>query len=379
MLILLLAVSILLCIIKTKFFFRHDFDMGYILLLVLMIIMGGTTSCADYDEYASQYYASKYFSFEYIFDLDSSATYGYSRNIIYAFLNYISLCCGFDYQMFKIISSIIFLILLYFVFKKMTGRMACIVLVMYSIYPFAIDIIQVRNFMKDVMLILSFYYFFFYKNSKLAIMFFIIAVGIQDSAILYSPFFLINKLYEKNIFKYLFGGILIFCISMPIYAEYIQSKWLLVGLMMQDSETIASHYAMYAYKSGSMGFIYSYLVVLTIFLLMSVIERKQRIYNYLSDAYVIIFVKRLTLYTFLFFPVFPLVSSLAVRSSRFLLVFFYAVVALLVGSKVNVYFKTSILISAIVLSLIVGYVGLFNPLLNHNVETILRYNFFGLN
>lgn len=132
-----------------------------------------------------------------IFNLDYAGyEYFYNNAIdygetLYQNLTRIFYTLGFSYQEFKSISSVVFLLWLACLIKKMTPKnIRWLTMCLYIIFPFFYDVIIVRNFMGSVFLMQGIYYLISDRKHRilLFLLFTLLACGFHSLFILYIPF-----------------------------------------------------------------------------------------------------------------------------------------------------------------------------------------------
>lgn len=169
-----------------------------------------------------------------------SSDFGYS--ILVLFFDFM----GFDYESFRLIISAFGIILIHQTVKKFLKNQSPFYL-LYFIYPFLIDIVQVRNFLVMSLLIYSTPYLLTGKNKDYFKFIFsiLIASTIQLTAIVYLPIIFVAKA-KKNI---LFKCILIFNIIVLII---ISANKNLLGLLAGSAVLMLGEYDN---RIGQYGFI----------------------------------------------------------------------------------------------------------------------------
>lgn len=230
-----------------------------ILALVLGMIMGGGYNNPDYKMYDGMYTASV-MNFNYSFDYEDSIQGGYSRNLGYTILNNILGTMGLSYQEYKIVTSIFLLLLLLLYSKKIVPKLSLVVL-LYVLYPFFMDIIQVRAFYVEVILLVAIYYLSKYNQKISGYILFIILMLISGMFhsmgwlwLLFIPF---RLLLQSKKFKFIPFLFIIFGISLPLYANIISSNFLPIMYIMSESD-VTAHYGAYTSNEFTvhLGYLY---------------------------------------------------------------------------------------------------------------------------
>lgn len=173
-----------------KKFTYYDVLYGYILLMLssmMWVLFAGNQDNADYSNY------------EYIYNsVDYTGAYSAVESG-FELLMKLSVYFGFSYQFFLMIYSSIGLILIINSLKAYTNNVN-VVLGLYFIFPFMLDIVQIRNFMSMAILIYSFKYLL--EVSKGATLKYIFAILIASqfhvSSIYYLLFILIKYISVKK-------------------------------------------------------------------------------------------------------------------------------------------------------------------------------------
>lgn len=237
---------------------KHRACLVIIAVLALGLIMGGAYDIPDHSMYENMYTAS-IMNFNYSLDYADAGQGGYSRNIGYTILNNILGNIGFSYQEYKFITSVVLLLLLLLFVRKITIHIIGVIS-LYLLYPFFMDIIQLRVFYTEVILLIAVYYLSKHKNqiSGNFIFFCLIAIaGMFHSMawlwILFVPF---RLLIQSKRFKFIPWLFIIVGAMLPLYANVISSSFLPIMYMMAESD-VTSHYQIYAMgDSVRLGYLY---------------------------------------------------------------------------------------------------------------------------
>lgn len=137
------ALVILSCI------YRNSRPLSIAIILFMWITYGWSSGNADFGVYCDAYYG-----------VDNG-----SLNIGFRFLYAVFSGMGASYRVFLIVFSLVFLALLYWAVDRMTDN-AAFVLGMYLFFPFALDVVQIKNFAVVVFLTLATSFLVGKKNEK---------------------------------------------------------------------------------------------------------------------------------------------------------------------------------------------------------------------
>lgn len=346
------------------------------LVAIIIAIMGGNSSNPDYLNYESMYYNAVNFSWQNFWDPSVSYSMGYCRDFGYSITNYIGNEFGLSYQEYKFVSSLFFFtVLLLYIWKIVKGKLI-IFLSLYMIYPFLMDVIQVRNFMFVVLLFVGMYYLSYattWRYLKFSSIM-LIAATFHTVALLYLPFALFKKWINKKWIKYILYIPILVGILMPVYADWTKSNWMLAWMLLTDTNTSVAHYAQYVMETNN-GLVYlaRYFVLIFIVMFLYRIQdaMKNRNHNfsiYTKNIYL------LSLYCLIFLPLFPMFIDLGARLLRNLLYFVMVGAVIYYSSEKR---RASGIVVYIIAVLIVGMVGwleLYNVYLRDNVQVILDNN-----
>lgn len=159
-----------------------------LIFIFLIIIMGGNTNNPDTVIYNNIYYNSEFFSKDFGFGF-----------LVLFFNKYL----GFNYNFFKLFTAIFGITLIQKTVKKYVKNKK-LFYILYFIYPFIMDIVQVRNFMAMSIFIFCVPYLSEndWKGTIKYTVGILIAATIQKTALVYLPLVFINniekKKYKKN-------------------------------------------------------------------------------------------------------------------------------------------------------------------------------------
>jgi hypothetical protein len=156
--------------------------------ILLIFLLGGSLYNSDRLAYEQYYYSLKngtsFLKFEIGFEL----------------LCRIALFFGFSFQTLLFIIAIAGMVLIGVTIKKFTPNIT-VVLVLYLIYPFILETVQIRNFIAASIIIFAFQYIVSYeKNFKKYFILVIIASLFHTSALIYFAAYLIQVRNTKKMF-----------------------------------------------------------------------------------------------------------------------------------------------------------------------------------
>lgn len=160
----------------------------FLMSILLIFLLGGSLYNSDRLAYEQYYYGLKtgtsFLKFEIGFEL----------------LCRIALFFGFSFQILLFIIAIAGMVLIGVTIKKFTPNIT-VVLVLYLIYPFILETVQIRNFIAASIIIFAFQYIVAYeKNFKKYFILVIIASLFHTSALIYFAAYLIQVRNTKKMF-----------------------------------------------------------------------------------------------------------------------------------------------------------------------------------
>lgn len=252
-------------------------------VLTFSIIMGLNTDNADYFNYSSGYYASRFMEISDFFDYASSQGYSVQRG--FAFLNMIFSSNGFEYESFRFIVSFCMLTAVFYIANKMIHNLAAFA-ILYLLYSFYSDIVFFKWALVELLLFWAVY--IYSQGDCKRIKYFLIvflATSFHFVAIIYIGFLIIEYLRKNKKTYLVYKILLIIGLCMPIYASYIYNNWgvlfeLITTSALGDSTSIG-HYALYdAYARWAWLWIYGCVLCSAIILYSMEKDIKSHILNY---------------------------------------------------------------------------------------------------
>lgn len=322
----------------------------FIAISILIIIMGGNNYNSDYNNYEHMYYMSKYFRFD-DFDYKAVLWYGYSPDIGYTILNRLFLTIDIDYSGYKLITSAILLIILFACVDKM-AKGFFIVIILYVLYPFIVDVIQVRNFFIEVITIIVFYIYWKYQKKYWCI--FLVFTGslFHSSLLVILPFFVFDK-YFRSKMNFISKLFIILGVIMPLYAQWLVNVrggfFIPVDFM--------KHYNGYVNEEISFGYLLMYLyTIIPLVVLLMIKKYKWKYFDFNEKEYVnslLAFYK----YICCLLPLAIMVTHLSRLPRNILLLF--AVVLSIYISKIKGIEKIMVVTLTAVMFYLFGYLELY--------------------
>lgn len=180
--------TIVLCTINMIYSFckKHNKIMAFLLMSFAWVLYWGNTSNPDYEVYSQIYYSNAN-------AITNNMEIGYISLIKTA--NFI----GLSYEFFLLIISLFGFLLIHSTVKKYTENYNYIY-ILYFIFPYFFDIVQIRNFLIMAIFIYSTKYIF--SNSRIKYCIIILLAGlIHISAFLYLPMLLIQVKKKNNLIR----------------------------------------------------------------------------------------------------------------------------------------------------------------------------------
>ena len=203
------AIGICACISKIKAF---KFVVSAILLFFLWLILAGSNTVDLYNYQIMYNQAAAYTPIEVL-------TSWSGRDIGYAFFTSLFSYAYIDFDEFRIIFSTIYLFLLVFFIRKETNSLL-LVLILYVLWSFFMDAIQIRTLIVHLMIFIAFlvYSRCTTKTTIIAISIVVVACTVHILAAFYLPVFLFHRFYKN---KCILFFILLSSLSMPLYIDFL--------------------------------------------------------------------------------------------------------------------------------------------------------------
>lgn len=362
----LIAISMLFFNIVESFKKKKIKLISIFCILIFILIYGANNYNPDYFNYLDMYNQVK------AVGIGTSR----GRDIGYKLLMYVAIKLGFQFQTFLIILSVLCFLVLSEIIKKYSYNNNYVYL-LYFIYPFLLDVVQVRNFL--LMCIVTYSVHILVeekKHSKIRfLILMLLALTIHSSAILYFPLILI-KLEKKDIvIKVMTIYMLLFCLVMIINGNRIPFIQEIISLFTDNLYVIS-----WFENATNFGYLLFWAIHIFCFLLIkwsrklieNRIEIKEHIdYKFINYTYWIIFVG------FIWFP-FYMVSIEFTRIIRNLFILIYIAFTITNRYLLKEDFQIKILYNLIVVSFVIFLfiIQIYIPHYNAVFKTVLENNLF---
>lgn len=374
-----LAFVILMIIIYSLIWFpKNDTRVLYSLYFLMLLMAGFSYGLQDYGMYEKFYDNSLLFEFVNLFDYTEAIRSDYSRDFGYTILSLLFNYIGADFYIYRFFLYFVGLLIITYYSKKISEN-AVSVLGLYLLYPFIMDNIQIRNYMVEIVLFVGFYYYCKKTNATLKWLFFIfIGVSFHSSAIAYILFPLFDKLLDSK-FKFISMFFVLVGICMPLYAGWVQDNWMVVGMLLRDSDTSFSHYAFYTEKDVIRKHLTCYTFMVIAYFVSVVlcnISREKYIIKPENNILILYIekVRIFLMYNFCFMPLYPLFSDLAIRFPRNCLLMLFVCISLIIAKSNTLYRCMWFGIGAI-MALFMGRLDLYAPVLIDTVSIFMSRNY----
>jgi hypothetical protein len=345
------AIGICACISKIKAF---KFVVSAILLFFLWLILAGSNTVDLYNYQIMYNQAAAYTPIEVL-------TSWSGRDIGYAFFTSLFSYAYIDFDEFRIIFSTIYLFLLVFFIRKETNSLL-LVLILYVLWSFFMDAIQIRTLIVHLMIFIAFlvYSRCTTKTTIIAISIVVVACTVHILAAFYLPVFLFHRFYKN---KCILFFILLSSLSMPLYIDFLGGALssiinnFLVSSSNNDISVFSryqlnvSNYAKYIYWLFCNGMFFLITYIRNKYNNEDNIEENKR--NYFEICYAV------CLYLLIFMPLYGLSGGEVGRFFRcFTLLFIVAIVIYIQTVKSNL-LKILITSLAAIFLFLEGWVGLY--------------------
>lgn len=235
-----------------------------LVVIILWLIMGANTKNPDFYTYSINYVPNRIGS-----------------DVGYSLLIKIFSSIGFSYSTFRMIISFMGIFLISRTINKLVINKSAFYL-LYLLYPFIIDVVQIRNFLVMSILIYSIPYLLTEsKTDRIKFgVFILIASTLQLTAIFYLPILFIEKIRKNNLLKIIISSsifmIIMVSINKPLLNEFSQ-----VLLQLGDFD---QRILIYSKIQTNYGFLLLWVLQLSSFLLVLWANRILRINNYVINA-----------------------------------------------------------------------------------------------
>lgn len=360
------------------------FNSRYVLFGIYMLLLlpiGFSYGLPDYSMYERFFYGAVNFDFRNIFGgyeiaIDSE----YSRDFGYTVLSYLFNNLGFHFIEYRFFLYALGLLIIFFIACKKCKN-PILVISLYMLYPYVMDAIQLRNYMLECVLFVAFFvysiqYNAIIKRSVIWISLILLAATFHSSALLLLCFFIFDIALDTK-FKYIVYCFIGVGVLMPLYADYIQSNYMLIKLLFTNMDSSLRHYAFYTEKTVIRKHLTCYLFLISLYIYMHFliyIQAKTHQLGMFFNKNYILKAKRFIMYNFCFAPLYPIFSDLAIRFPRnCLLIIYMSTVLVIDNSPYRV--KILLLVITSILALTMGRLDLYAPVLIDNVDLFMNNNY----
>lgn len=362
---------ILLCVvissIASKFNEESQKVFTILSVILLSLVMGMSYDCTDYFNYLVKY--------NYITEKEINFL---AEDGGYSVLNLIFNTLGFKYDEFRFILDFILILVLLYVVHKILNETYTI-LPLFIIFPMAYDIVQVRNFILEVILFLGIYLNAKQDKDSLKILMICLAFALffHKSAIFFMLVYPVRKLMNGNWSRGVVAFLMIIGLCMPIYADYILAYNMDVYYFASDIDNVG-HYKYYALDEFENRHITSWAVtvmyMVVIYWFLKKIKYGGVKFNDFTIRYVTILF-RLSIVMCILLPLFPLFQDLD-RLVRDLTIPLYVLIILYTKQLRFFFNKVVSYVVLLIMACWVGYVKLYHGL-PEIVWPLLDNNHFG--
>lgn len=370
MLCLLLILALLIYLTYILMVIKEDKIKTGIILMIMLILVGGSYEMADYDVYKSIY--SIMSNVESINSLDVMTFFGYSNGDLgYLFTNLIFYKLGFNFEEYRFVCFVIFILLVAWECER-KSHCLWMVLLLYFIYPLFIDAIQLRNTFVEIALLLSFGQLVSLKCKNIVI--YILCLGmaatIHKISLIYIPFVIWILIRKTSMGKRISYFFIIIGACTPLFAEFILSKIDTIYLLLLDG----GQYAGYVAQDFGIRRYIAYVCVLGMALLSNYVYQNITHDGDEKTKYIYL-IRELGMYLLAIAPIFVLSRELS-RVPRNTLLFLYVLIGIYMHGYRGKYGRICICFIAMILVGVYGYID-FYMYEGHNILSLVyNYNFF---
>jgi hypothetical protein len=194
----------------------------------MILLFGGIYNCADDEMYLTMYNYIK------LHGLTAYAT----TEVGFTFFVFLCTKIGLSYKIFRTIIAVIGLLLIQKTVLEYSKKYS-FVFILYFIYPFLLDVVQIRNFLAASIVIFSMPYLA--QNSRKGdikyLIGILIAVSIHYMAIFFLPFLWVNRYSVNNLAKIAIHIVPVLCIltSTQVIPNFVRS---IVGDTLGDNISV---------------------------------------------------------------------------------------------------------------------------------------------
>ena len=303
----------------------------------------------------------------------------YGRYLGYTFVNSVFASLGFDFEAFHGVLAFFWLLAMIYFSKKVTSS-TLIVLVLYFLWPFFIDAIQIRMMIVNLMVFIAIYEYS--KGGRLALGKALLIIGVAGSihvlAFVYLPFFLFKKIYRT---KFIMGIVLALSLLMPLYINFVGnylSSSINLFVYLQDNDTISAFaqydltvanfekYARWLYVNGVLFLMY-FMQKNILEIISEKSDQENFLRNYFQNCYA------MSMYTSCFMPLYAMTGAEFGRIERCFLIAFIVAIASYIEIVKNDWVKVGVFCSGAGILFLAGLVDLYKAL-GDNIIQILTDN-----
>lgn len=364
----LIFISCLVTLCIVFYFYEVKSLAAYLMFITMLILMGLAYGIADSDNYVSMFNMAD--SFTYDTDPLSEDMELYGQDYGYAVINKIFFSLGFDFTAYKFLISLIGLLMIKMIGNKMTKSMG-LVFLLYLIHPFFLDVIQIRNFCAECIILYSLYIVSIggkYSDVKYIIAI-LIAALFHKIALIYLLFLIVKKYYHNMWLK----CALIIALCMPVYARWIITYAGDLYTVLASVDML-NRYSQYALINVEYGFIVHWVYMLIITYISGAM------YGEIAKSGINKTATNFTRYTYfmcialcLILPFMPFTSEL-MRAPRNIMISIYIVAAIYFDTITGIDKKIIFAGKIISISIFIGLMYFYVPL-GENADDILNHNY----
>lgn len=185
------------------------------LLLVILMLSTLRYDGADLQVYLMRYEAYKAFDF-FNFNINDKTTQALGDLLFTRFLTNL----GAPYGVTVFVKNSVFILLTFYLVRRITKNWGAVCII-YLVYPFIMDVIQLRNFYMQTLLFLALYTYVRSQDTGLNrdlkfVLVILVASAFHNVAVIYLPFVLVNRIKNKIWFK-----VMLWCSLMSILYAYV--------------------------------------------------------------------------------------------------------------------------------------------------------------
>lgn len=342
-----------------------------IYVLMLVIVMGFCSKNADFIPY-KEIYEHISFAWETNGDIFLHSDKGF------VLLNLIGTILGLDYVSFRFFLLLLPLMLLFTTVRRMRIPV-CAFFLLYLMYPFFMDAIQIRNFIIESSLFFCIYLCACRNWHAFIVvpLFIVAAAAIQPLTLMYIPFFVFHALYKREKWRCIPYFFVAIGTAGIFFRKNILEEWRVIGHWMEAHGDLLARAAGYFGRGAADSrFLKLYIVILLLTLLLY--YARKRLQQAEGDSLASRFASlayQFYLYQICFFPVFVLDINFATRFPRNLLPLAYGAILLSLPYVQSTWKRHAIFAIVLFLAFYFGLVDLYISSLRGEVWLILENNF----